>query len=84
MCNEEACIPDQSEIKLLKFIRSGDYRKIVISIRNKKMYSLALSKEQSIKKRIVEMLKENDFQEIIVKSHNGKITRIENTIKIKP
>lgn len=83
MNGKEIIMPDQNETELLRLIRSGDYDKIVITMKDKKMSSLALVKEQSIKKKIVELLRESAFQEIIVKSHNGKISRIENTIKIK-
>lgn len=82
MSGKEILMPDQNETELLNLIRSGDYDKIVVILKNKKMYSLALVKEQNTKKKIVELLKESAFQEIAVKSHNGKITRLQNTVKV--
>lgn len=83
MNGKEIIMPNENETELLKLIRSGDFDKIIINLKDKKMSSLALVKEQNIKKKIAELLKESAFQEIVVKSHNGKISRIENTIKIK-
>lgn len=83
MSSNEILMPDQNETELLRLIRSGDYDKIIVTLKNKKLWSLALVKEQSIKKKIVELLKESGFQEISVKSHNGKITRLQNTVKIR-
>lgn len=82
MDNTELIMPDENEIRLLKLIRSGEYDKIVVSLKHKKMSSLALIKEQNTKKKIAELLKENAFQDISVKSHNGKITRLQNTVKV--
>ena len=82
MSSKEILMPDQNETDLLKLIRSGDYDKIVVTLKNKKMSSLALVKEQNTKKKIVELLRESAFQEISVKSHNGKITRLQNTVKV--
>lgn len=82
MNGREIIMPDQDETELLKLIRSGDFDKIIINLKDKKMSSLALVKEHSTKKKIVELLKESSFQEIAVKSHNGKITRLQNTVKV--
>jgi len=47
------------------------------------MSALSLIKQHDTNRKIVDVLKESDFQEITVKSHQGKIVRLLNTIKVK-
>jgi len=82
MSNEQVYTLDKNEIELLKYIRSGEYNKVVVNFKKGKMHSAALVKDQNTKKRIVDLLNESDFQEISIKRHNGKNTRIQNVIKL--
>jgi RecB family endonuclease NucS len=72
-----------NENKLLNIVRSGDYDKVTIEFKEKRMHTLILSKVQSMGKKFVDLLKENPFQKIIVKSHRGKVARVETSTKIK-
>jgi len=71
------------ENKLLNIVRSGDYDKVTIEFREKRMHTLVLNKVQRISKKFVDLLKEHPFQKIIVKSHQGKVARVETSTKIK-
>ena len=70
------------EMKLLNMIRSGEYDSIEISFKDKKMKTIFLSKTQDANKKLNEILSQGDFQDIILKTHKGKVAAIKNTIKI--
>jgi len=71
-----------NEIKLMELIHSGEYDSISISFKNKKMKSLELKKMQDTKKKVVDILNEGAYQDIVIKSHKGMVTQIQNTIKV--
>lgn len=71
-----------AENKLFEVVHSGDYEQIIISFKDKKTKSLELKKSEDVKKHIVDILQSENFGSIIVKKHNGIITKIENTIKV--
>jgi hypothetical protein len=73
----------ETELTLLRAVRSGHYEQIIIDFKDKKMAALSLLKQQDTHRKIVELLRESDFQEITIKSHQGKIVRLLNSIKIK-
>ena len=77
-----AILPD-NEKKLLEIIHSGEYEKITINFRDKKMNSFELVKEQDVKRRIVDILQDSKYQDIVIKTHKGVVTKIQNTIKIR-
>lgn len=74
---------NEREQSLLEAIRSEQYDQIVIDFKDKKMSALSLIKQHDTNRKIVDVLKESDFQEITVKSHQGKIVRLLNTVKVK-
>jgi hypothetical protein len=74
---------NQNENKLLSIVRSGDYDKVIIEFKEKRMHTLVLNKVQSLGKKFIDLLKENPFQKIMVKSHRGKVARVETSTKIK-
>src|SRR5690606_24866586 len=67
-----------NELKLLEIVSSGEYEAVTINFKNKKMKSLQLVKEQDVKKKLVDILTENAYQDIVIKSHAGMVTRIQN------
>lgn len=71
------------EMKLLEQVRSGNYDAIKIRFSNKKMDLIEMEKSQDVHRRLVDILSENQFQSISLQTHNGKVTRITNTVKIK-
>ena len=80
---QQLSMNNEREQSLLEAIRSEQYDQIVIDFMDKKMSALSLIKQHDTNRKIVDVLKESDFQEITVKSHQGKIVRLLNTIKVK-
>lgn len=73
----------ETEVKLLEIIHSGEYESITIHFRDRKAKSVEMVKAQDVKRRIVDILSESAYQEIIIKSHQGMVSTIKNTIKMK-
>lgn len=72
---------DENECFLLETINSGEYESLKIAFKNRKMQSIELSKEEDPKKRVVDILTEGNYQTITIKQHQGRITRIDKTVK---
>lgn len=71
------------EMKLLEIISSGEYEAITINFKEKKIKSLEMVKAQHVKRRIVDILTENAYQDIVIKTHKGMVTTIKNTVKLQ-
>lgn len=74
---------ETNEVKLLEMISSGEYQTITINYKNKKIKSVELVKAQDVKKKIVDIITENAYQDILIRTHKGMITTIKNTIKMQ-
>ncbi len=70
------------ENKLYEVIRTGDYESILIQFKDKKIKHMELKKGIDTQKKIVDILSEGEFSEIVVKKHKGIVTKIEQNIKI--
>jgi len=70
------------ENKLYEAVKSGEYESITVHFKDKKIKSLELKKNANVQKKIVDLLNESRFSEIVVKNHNGIVTKIEQNIKI--
>lgn len=71
------------EVKLLEIIHAGEYDSITIHFKEKGAKSIEMVKAQDVKRKLVDILAESDYQEVVIKSHQGMVTTIKNTIKIK-
>ncbi|MEM7037589.1 MAG: hypothetical protein AAF570_11470, partial [Bacteroidota bacterium] len=74
---------EESEARLLELIHSGEYKSVKINFRDRQMNSLELVKSQAVAKKIVDVLTEASYQDIVIKTHDGKVAMIENTVKIQ-
>lgn len=74
---------EPNEISLLQMVNSGDYDSINIIFKDKKMKELELNKTQDNKRKLMDIMKEGNYQDIVIKSHKGMVTRIQNTVKVK-
>lgn len=72
-----------TETKLLEIIHSGEYESITIHFKDRNVKSLEMVKAQHVKRKIVDILSEGGYQEIMIKSHQGMVTTIKNTVKLK-
>jgi hypothetical protein len=72
-----------NEIALLEMIHKGEYDSIKIIFKDKEIKEFELKKTQESKSKIIDILKQGKYQDITIKSHNGMVTHIQNTVKIK-
>ncbi len=72
---------DENETFLLQTILSGEYDSITIKYKNEELDSMEMKKSQDVKKKVVDVLAEADYQNITMVQHKGRVTKIENTIK---
>ncbi|MCB9235921.1 MAG: MerR family transcriptional regulator [Bacteroidia bacterium] len=72
-----------NEVKLLKIVQSGEYKSVKVNFKGRKMKGFELEKEQDVNKRLVDVLLEGNYQEIIIKQHGGKVASFSNIQKIK-
>jgi hypothetical protein len=70
------------ENKLYEAIQTGEYESIVVHFKDKKIKVLELKKNANVQKKMIDILSEGNFAEIIVKKHKGVVTKIEQNIKI--
>lgn len=80
---EDLQLYSEKEMYLLELIHSGNYSSIKINFKNQQMHSLELVKSQDTRRKIVDVLAEGKYQDISIVTHNGVVSKIENTIKIK-
>jgi len=71
------------ELSLMLAIRSGNYKSIKIRFKDKSIKLLELEKEETTQKRINQILKENNYQDIQLTQSDGKIVKINRIIKQK-
>lgn len=64
----------------------GDKRtqSITITKKNNDVELIEIEEDIVVDKRIIDILKEQDYQTIEIKQHNGKISKIKRTLKHKP
>lgn len=80
---KELDILDPREKKLLEIVNSGDYESITINFKNKKIENVELTQSQESRRKITDILHDSAYQDIIVKMHDGIVTHIQNTKKIR-
>lgn len=71
------------EIQLLLDVRQGKYKSIEVHMKNGEIVRFEKKANRDEKERIIEILKENKFQEITIKQQDGKIVSISQTVKEK-
>jgi len=67
------------EAEILLRLRTGNFTEIIIELKNGKVKRLKLSEEVS-EKKLVELLKEHDFQDIQLTQRDGNIISVKRTI----
>lgn len=71
------------EAELLSFSRMGDYERIEVKFKNKKMEIIEGTERIDVSKRIVDILKEKKFQSIELIKKDGRVVSIIRKIKKK-
>ena len=72
-----------AELDLVYKIRMEDYESITIRTTSGKIEQLEVSKPIKNEKRIIDLLKEDNYQTIEIKQANRKIVHIKKTVKKK-
>ena len=71
------------EQKILALLRSKKYETVIVHFKNEAISSLELVAEKEVDQKIVSLLSTHNYQDIVIKTHYGHITRIQQRIKIK-
>lgn len=73
---------NESEQYLMEQVHSGKYSSITINFKDTRIKSLEMVKKQDVKAKIADVLADASYQNITIKTHQGMVTKIENTIKV--
>lgn len=73
----------EKELQLLYFLRTGDYESIKVKIKDGEIFLLEGSKRIPTNSRVIEIIKNNKYQDIEIKTHNGEISHFQVTDKVK-
>jgi hypothetical protein len=71
-----------NEQRVLEIIASGEYQKVTIKFKDKKMKAIEMTRQQEDRGRILDILNEGNYHEITIRNREGMQTVIENTEKI--
>lgn len=77
---ENSLTPNES--KILSLIRTGKYQTIQIRFKGNSPHSLDLTENHEPKKRLIDLLRQNPYQNLTVKTHQGRVSHIEQTTKL--
>ena len=74
----------EGEQTIIKALGNEETQSITITKKNNEVELIELEQNIIIEKRIIDILKEQDYQTVEIKQHNGKISKIKRTVKHKP
>lgn len=72
-----------NEMKLLFYLRTGNYDEIKIRLKSGEIYLLEGKKKIQQYDNLMEIIRQANYQNIEIKTENGRISHIETTEKIK-
>lgn len=83
-----ACKPEISELsdgemKILYYIRTGDYKEIRIKMQGGEVYLLEAEEDMHINEKIINIIHEASYQDISIKVTDKKLVNISRTVKVK-
>lgn len=73
-----------AEMKILYYIRTGDFIEMKIKMQEGEVYLLEAIEEMPITEKLIDIIKSSSYQDITIKVANDKIVHITRTEKIKP
>jgi len=71
------------ESKLIEHIRSGKYNSILVKFKEGQPNSVELSQTHTTDRRVIDILRDDPFQTITIKTQRGRIAYIESIQKQK-
>lgn len=72
------------EMKILYYIRTGDYKEIKIIMKQGEVYLLETERDVPLNNKIIDIINNAAYQDITIKVNDSKIVHIKSTQKIKP
>lgn len=73
-----------AEMKILYYIRTGDFKEMKIKMKEGEVYLLEAEQEMQINERLMDVISKSAYQDITIKVTGNKIVNIKRTEKIKP
>lgn len=83
MTQEDVSNLTQEELKLLYFIRTGEYNEIKVKMAGGEIYLIESSRTESINNKIIDIINQANYQDIEIKVQDGKIVHIKSTQQSK-
>ena len=74
----------KEEADVLFQMRSGKYESVGVKMNNGEIVLIEATQTIDAQKRLIDLLKDADYQDIQLKTATGKIVSIKRTVKIKP
>lgn len=68
-----------NEIQLLRYVKDGKYKKIVVNLRSKELPVLVVNKGIGAKEEILKVLRQQHYKDFLVTDENGNEVRISKT-----
>ena len=75
---------DKSETELIETVRNTDVQSVSVTLKDGAIVEMEGVIEEEANTSIADLLKMNKFQEITIKEHKGKVTKIERKFKTRP
>lgn len=71
------------EMKILYYIRTGDYKEIRIKMQKGEVYLLEAEQEMPINEKIIDIIRQASYQDISIKIADNKLVNITRSEKVK-
>ena len=81
--NPESAELTVAEMKILYYLRTGDYQEIKIRMRDGETYLIEAKRKVDLPPKIVDVIRDAKYQDIEIKVENGRIVNINSTEKVK-
>jgi hypothetical protein len=81
--NPESAELNVAEMKILYYLRTGDYKEIKIRMKDGETYLIEATRKVDLPKKIVDVIRDAKYQDIEIKVENDKIVNISSTEKVK-
>lgn len=72
------------EMKILYYIRTGDFKEIKIKMKEGEVYLLEAQQEMQVNEKLMDIISKSAYQDIAIKITDNKIVHITRTEKFKP
>lgn len=72
------------EMKILFYLRTGDFKEIKIKMKEGEVYLLEAQQEMPLNEKLIDIIRTSAYQDILVKVSDDKIVNITRTERLKP